>query len=185
MSSPFAVEVAGDVERRVVAVAALAVVAVAAVLGAQRIDRAIHELPRTAMVLAGVAKRRGERGGNGADDGRVVRPRLAGFARTERRDRRGAAADGTAAAGRRRDGDRTRRRQEARPARPRPDAVGIADVRAGAPRIDHVVIEIEVDQVRADVGRFADGPRVDNRRRRAELDVVGDDRSPAVLGRSS
>ena len=61
------VEVAGDVERRVVHVAALGVVAVAAVLGAQGVNDAIHEFPRAAMFLAGVPQRAGELRGDRAD----------------------------------------------------------------------------------------------------------------------
>ena len=56
-------------------------------------------------------------------------------------------------------------------------------MRADTPRIHRVVVELHVDQVRAVIGRDADGARVDNRRRSAELDVVGVDISAGVLGR--
>ena len=51
--------VVDDVVRYIIAVAPLAVVAPASIDRSKRLDDAVHELPRTAMTLAGVLERLG------------------------------------------------------------------------------------------------------------------------------
>ena len=71
-SGPGAVVVRDDVHRRVVRVAALAVVAPARVVGAQRVDDVVHELPRAAVLLARVRQRTRIRARHGLHDARAI-----------------------------------------------------------------------------------------------------------------